>query len=73
MSACGGDNDYVRCDIPVLAHKSEDAAWVDFMVNPGDWAAFDRYDWLARVFFTKWETYAMNRRVEASREDHSIG
>ena len=68
MSACGGDNDYVRCDIPADAHANAYAAWREFIANPGDWDAFDRFDWLIRVFSANWGTYAMLRRVEASRE-----
>ena len=72
MSACGGDNDFVLCDVPVDSIEAAFVAWFDFKSNPGSWDAFERFDWSMRVAAIKCETYAMNRRIEASREDHSI-
>jgi len=62
------DNDFVKCDIPVMAHMSASSAWDDFIADPGDWERFDRFDWFVRVFAAKWGAYAMHRRIEASCE-----
>jgi hypothetical protein len=62
------DNDFVRCDIPVEHVELAFVAWMDFKANPASWDAFERFEWAMKVASIKFDTYASNRRIEASRE-----
>lgn len=59
------DNDFVMVDVPKAALDNVDVAYLDFRRNPGDYENFMRLDWALRVAMAKWESYSLQRKIEA--------
>ena len=62
------DDDFLRCDIPIEFIDRAFNSWMDFKASPASWDAFERFEWAMKLASIKFDTYATNRRIEASRE-----
>jgi hypothetical protein len=40
----------------------------DFLSNEADFDKFDAFDWLMKKVSAKWDAYAIDRRIDASRK-----
>jgi hypothetical protein len=59
------DNDFLMVDVPKASLENIVMAYSDFKRSPGDHESFMRLDWALRVAMAKWESYSLQRKVEA--------